>query len=797
MRSLRPRSYGWTGALAPLLCCLALAAPVAATAQAAGERFDLAAGLPPGFLDLSDVMVTGDASGRIVATATTTVGNASAQVLLSYLRGAGGGLTLGLKPQAWSLTEAVPALSGPVLDGIDFSNVALVVTEEGRAALASELLPEERTFYSEVYAADDFSLTLRPGVNLVAAIPAEELGPDHPLTAVMDALGIEEGTLLLQGTLGRSLGLIGGGAPSADVLRDLFLRAELPPMRPPGSPAWFRSGQLALELTGDPSVRLVGELTVMIEDDELVFFLAATLARTGVSLSGGLLAEDGWEQPFGIPWLVMNGLVLQVGITPTGSIQLGFAGDMVIGEKDIAVAVAVALNAATGVPTNFIFEGESEAGFGLSDLVMLQSRMAAAREGLTGDAAPESAIPLEALPAVDFRDVGLQFAPRPQPDLGVERGMAIRGRLWLPTSPGGEPTDFAGVDVSVSEDGLYARGDLGAFELGPLVWEDAALDLTATRDDQHFLVSGAVELLGARQLVDLSLTRQSFSFQSETRLYDMFTADVRATSEFNLRSPAFQVDAVAHADFGEVVGPFVQIGAQRFAETGGDVLAAASTASDAAAVALANSEATLTQLRAALESQRAAAERALQDARAAAVSAATAMRSALATRNARLRAYRATPVREFRLRAQRLAAYTAAHGTYLARAAAYSSANARVIAQERLYAAIPPTDQRVAVVAATEAVTLLRAQLREMQANLAELETLYDGVTTRLAAGEQLLAIDRAEFHAGLEAAQRGEAVQWQIRGSFVGEPFDIERTLDFSSVGEGAGELLRGLLGR
>ena len=49
-------------------------------------------------------------------------------------------------------------------------------------------------------------------------------------------------------------------AATGDALRDIFLRAELPPMRPTGSPEWFRSGQLALEITGDPSLRLAGEI---------------------------------------------------------------------------------------------------------------------------------------------------------------------------------------------------------------------------------------------------------------------------------------------------------------------------------------------------------------------------------------------------------------------------------------------------------------------------------------------------------------------------------------------------------
>src|SRR5690606_30876982 len=144
-------------------------------------------------------------------------------------------------------------------------------------------------------------------------------------------------------------------------------------------PEWFRSGQLALELTGDPSVRLVGEVNVFMDEEELMFFLAASLARSGMSLAGGLSAEDGWDQPFGIPWLILNDVVLALGITPTGSIQPGFAASLVIGEKDMDVAISMAFSPA-GVPTSVMFKGESEAGFGASDLIELQTRMAAARD---------------------------------------------------------------------------------------------------------------------------------------------------------------------------------------------------------------------------------------------------------------------------------------------------------------------------------------------------------------------------------------------------------------------------------
>jgi hypothetical protein len=766
-------------------------------AQAPGG-FDLSSlEIPPGFLDVADLVLTTGSDGDIVAMGTTILGNARAHLLLAVdpARGIRNGLTLGLKPEAWSLTENIPALSNPLLDGIDFSNVGLILASADRDADSWELSHEEWAFYREIYASDEFRLTLRPGVNLVAAIPAEDLGPDHPLTLVMDALGIEKGVVLIQGGLGQSLGLLNGGG-GASAIRDLYLRAELPPMRPPGSPEWFHGGQLALELTGDPSVRVVGEMTVAIQEDVLVFFVAASLARSGMSLAGGLMAEEGWQQPFGIPWLILNKVVLQVGITPTGSIQPGFAANMVVGEKDIDVAVAMAISPA-GVPTSFMISGASETGFGFSDLVEVQSGMAAARDAAAGtlgaDGPPR--IPLDALPDMDLRGVALKFAPADVPELDVERGFRVAGMLWLPLSADGELTEFAGVDVSVSDDGILAAGQLGAFELGPLVWQDALLDLAATRQEQHLMVSGAVELFGSSQLVDLSLTREEFSFRSETNMFDMFTADITASSVFNLRRPDFQLHAIARADFGNAVGPMAQDAIILFAQQGENVVAATAAANRAASEAVANTQATVDELRRVLETQRALAESALASARSVSRSAKSRMDAAWSSRNRALRTYNATSWYPASTKASRLRAYQSAHRQYLVLAVRYKATVAVVTANQRLLAAIPPVNQNILLMTADEALRELRAQLAATQAALDQMETQFAAINGALARGEQLLVIDRAEFRGGLQSAMNGEALRWDLVGRFVGEPFEISQTMDFSNPGEGAAQMIQALM--
>ncbi len=776
------------------------AALVAIGRGAAAQGLDLSRlELPPGFLDLRDVTISPRSNGTVTATAYTTLLNAGTFVLVSStpaLNGGRRGLVLGLKPDDWSLAKSAPQLDIPPFNSLTLSNVGLVITDQDTRAFAGELPTQDYDFYRQLYQSEDYELVLKPGINLISAIPVDKLEPGHPLLIIMDALGIEKGTVLLQGTLGKSLTLIGApGAGAADVIKDLYLRAELPPMRPPGSPEWFRGGQLAVELTGDPSMRLAGEITIRMDDEDLKFFLATTLAKSGIALSGGLKADaDGWQQPFGIPWLVLQGVVLRIAITPTGSIEPGFAAKMIIGEKDIDVAMALAISPA-GVPTNFMIKGESEAGVGLSDLLKVQQGMAAAAAS-AAEAAGQTAVAMptfdvEALPDVAFKSLGLKFAPKAFPDLEVERGMAIKGRLWLQLSPGGQLTDFAGVDVSVGDDGFWARGDMGAFQLGPLTMDDTKLDLTMTREAQHFILKGGVDLFGARQALDVNFTRKGFWFKSQTRLFDLFSADLACESVFDLRKPSFKLDATVQNDFGEVLAPLFQDGIVRFAERGAEVTATARAAADQIDQALANAQATADDLRRTLEAARAQTQARVNAARGDVDRARSDMNRALSERNAAWRTFENTAWNQPALKAQRRAAYAAANTRYLALAATYNGAYAVYSAAQAVLASLPPVDQNVLLRAADVAVATLRGQLDVSRARLRELEARFVAIGEAVARGETLFTVTRAEFHTELSAALGGGLMRWDIWGSFIGNRFEIHRELDFSNLGAAAAQIL------
>ena len=265
-----------------LLVALGSIARPAAGQGAIDELKRVVETLPPGLFGISDLEAGSEGDGTITATGNITLLGARTDVLVSLNPGGGTrSYLVGLRPDDWSLAKAVPGLALPALEGLTLSNVGLVIAGDSLERTSEEMSGGEYDFYSELLKAEEFTLKLRPGINLFASIPVDKLPADHPLLGIINALGIEKGVIRIQGTLGRSLAMLADPAASgADAIKDLYLRAELPPMRPAGSPEWFRKGQLALEITGEPSMRLAGEMTVLIQQDELHVF-SRRLARKG------------------------------------------------------------------------------------------------------------------------------------------------------------------------------------------------------------------------------------------------------------------------------------------------------------------------------------------------------------------------------------------------------------------------------------------------------------------------------------------------------------------------------------
>ena len=457
---------------------------------------------------LRDVLVDirGGSQPTVAVGARTEIAGESADVLLS-VESPGGqrGIVFGVGLDELALGRAFPALGDSLVGDLTFPSTTLVLSDlDGRFDPASMSLPAQRFFDGSG------EVVLAPGLSVLSELDLSAT----PVGAPLDALGFDGGVFPLVGTLPSSL--VGGGGSSGSVLRDLSLAVELPAIEPGDAPDWFRQGRLSLVVSGAPSVGLEGEMTVRIDGEDLTFVVGAEMAKTplGVELAlfGALETERPWEEPFGVSWLVVNDLAVELSVAPTGTVGLGFAGDVVIGTKDLDAAIAIDLTPA-GVPTNLILAAESTEGLSTADLFLVQQEMARA-------AGRPTVIDASDYPSLDLRDIELRFAPQASERLGIPAGFVVAGDVYAAIG-GAAPSRFAFMDFRLTEDGLDAEGRLTAWELGPLEWSDIVLDLELSRDAQYFLLDGRVSALGLTVDADIDLSFDSVVFAGEQALADL------------------------------------------------------------------------------------------------------------------------------------------------------------------------------------------------------------------------------------------------------------------------------------
>ncbi len=770
---------------------------IARATRAQNDQSEPSPQIPEGLFNLSNLSlgINGGTTDEFYFSGRTTLNQSQTAFLLSMAKDDQGDrlFTIGVKPIDWKLTQNIPALSNPVLDNINFSRVGFVITNKDSKIESSELGPDTYDFYQQLYDADQYTMVLKPGINLIAVIPLDNMSPDDPLITLMDHLGMQSGTILLQGTFGNAFGLLNGSGGGADILKDIYLKASLPEMHPPGSPEWFKSGQLALEITGEPSVGLVGTMTVQIQDDVLAFFIAGKIERQGpgvaVALMGGLQAEKPWVAPFGIQFLTLNRVILKVSLNAYGNIGLGFAGDLVIGEKQINTAVAVSVNAYTGVPTNFIFDGQSETGVALQDIATLQQKMAAARGG------QPPLLPVNQLPDMALKSMHLKFAPRSDPDLGVEAGMALKGDLYLKPNPAGEMVEFAAVDCNVGVDGIWAKGHVDQFAVGPLTWQDGTVDMQVKAGDTHFLMSGEVDLLGSMKSVDLTLTRDTLSFASETEIEGLYRSQLSATGGFNLTNPSFRVHGELETDFSDELQQALSEGLTQFADKGKQAVDAAMEAYQKAEALHEKKQEALDQLKLQLDAARAHVKTQVDAARAERDDAYSAMVSAGRAKNAAYSAYKDIPALKAAQKASALATYRTRLAAYRIKVAAHAAKQAGYSVRLAALNAIPDPDNDPALVALKGQTDKLWDQLESRKQSLENLKSMFTLVGEYSAQGRPLVTIQKAEFNSTLDDLIQGKGVSMHLLMDWLGESKEINASVSLRDQREGIKNILEALI--
>ncbi len=277
--------------------------------------------------------------------------------------------------------------------------------------------------------------------------------------------------------------------------------------------------------------------------------------------------------------------------------------------------------------------------------------------------------------------------------------MAIKGDLFLSRTPGGEMENFAGIDCNVGLEGIWAKGHLNEFKVGPLVWNDAMIDLQLIPLQSHFLLNGEVELLGSMKMIDLAITRDSLAFKTATEIDGLYSSMLTASGAFNLTNPDFAVHGELQNDFSETLEVPLSQGLSVASEAGIITVNAAMVAFEQADKLRQKKEQAVDQLKIELEKVRNTARQIMVDAKSERDVIYNELVSSKNSKNAAFNKFKNIKSRFVKEKAAALKTYKSKLAAYGKKAAQYTKIHAVYVGKLAIYNAIPDPDNNPKLVA--------------------------------------------------------------------------------------------------
>jgi hypothetical protein len=513
-------------------------------------------------------------------------------------RGSGGGFLLALKANASINLKDIAAAAPDV--PVSLPGAALILSSRQQNVPSSQLDDVEFAFMKTIYgcAASSTRVTCKPftialptGLKFVGTVtlPAN-------LGDAADAVGIDaKGPLLVEGTI-----------PFGSVT-DFALKISLPPVKLDNAD-WLDGGSVFFEVSRD-GFKLGGSLIVKLPRGEgeadascpvanrrstfvyvggepvartlcydiLTFEVAAAIGFQPPSLqfSGQLKTEGGWR-PHGAEWLEIRHLALVLGVMADGTISIGFRGSVVLGTKDIAASILLALGPLPGPPGVRLelrgIAAQSQAGVAISDIVWLANKVATA--------SGEPPVNTDALPDIALRNLYFSWAVVAQPELCLKPGLKFNADLYVgigsvsgvagpaPSNPCATPVDenpstkqtckdrrddgcLVSAYLSIDDKGIVAKGSINSFDLGPLHFDDSFVHLEATAVRQQFRLSGGIAIgTFASGRADIDFGKTGLFVEGDVKVFNgAFHAYLKADAPFDFKNPAFYARVVLRADF--------------------------------------------------------------------------------------------------------------------------------------------------------------------------------------------------------------------------------------------------------
>lgn len=506
------------------------------------------------------------------------------------------GLVVAARPTGQlSLSDLV----GTVSPDPTLPDLSVVVSTADVETPSADLDGPTRAYFAGVMCPDgepdcDFDLELDTGVSLAAAIELPEA-----ITGALSEIGLDA-TDPLQVT-----GLIPafGGTTTS-------LTVELPGLSSTGDGEYVRGAGLDLQIRKAGSTvtfGLKGSLTLGIprvesDDcpsgifigggtqciDEVEFSLTAQFAFDGTSaafeLVGGLAsaADEGWQKPFGIPYLTLHEAKLKLGVEtgPQTKVTIGFLGSLVVGQTDISISASVGVTPNSPYLDFEGFTGSSKNGLSMRQLGKLYT-------DVSGQTIPESVIP-----PVGIRNLFLSIGHVDDADLCLRAGFYLSGDLYLDKglpsgtvepgclSPGGdEPTvtdqceedeDCIAsvlIDVQTGKGGgvpsVNAQGYITGWNAGPLTFDPTIVKLNLNSSGARVFIKAGATLLDpieyystgssssvwASGSVTLDIGTQRLLVKGDVVIADIIEAGVQGSGKFDLTDPDFELSVYLRAAF--------------------------------------------------------------------------------------------------------------------------------------------------------------------------------------------------------------------------------------------------------
>lgn len=419
--------------------------------------------------------------------------------------------------------------------------IALVMVDIGDSKISEAIESLRGTFFDELpikrmrllatnseFEDVELELIFRPGITLMG-----EISLSGPLEPYGKLIGIDPSREMRLFTLLK--------LNPAESMFGIKLPTEL---STPSSGVWMKDLELQLAGKPDPSIAVIGTMSIKpsAQDEPLSLMAKLELHRGAFVISATMKGD--WKEPFGAKNVAISDVAYQLGVNPVtflvqGPDRLGFTGKVALGSNEIMLAGQVASMLSID---ELVLSGALKS-MTLSDLLSIVSALI------------RQNIPTGTLPTIGFQDIKLFFVPKSTEigEIAFDRGMGFGVKGVLLGSEIRANLSYTGL-------GITGEGALSEIKKGPFAITGDAPDgkggkgmilkFDLTPFKQRIYGSGLIKLdpvFAVKSDLDIGVSGLTFSASAK-----LFSLDAKISGEVKLDDPDIGLalefsDALANA----------------------------------------------------------------------------------------------------------------------------------------------------------------------------------------------------------------------------------------------------------